>query len=291
MLEELEKLIKFIQTEYIQFNKKWQNSDYYTKINLKDNLVINLSENEEILNAVFNYREFINENNIQLLMDFKQFNTNSAKINIRTKAKNSIEYKIKNYIENHENGKVPINKCLNDLFGVRIICTEKIENPKVKLVIMGSSNFRLGDYGSYPQEIKSMVDRNKGRIVFTGFINNNELYKYHQIANVGVVPSMHNDPCPLSLFELITSGLPTIATKAGGMPEIGNNDTTIFVEMDNIVDDLIKAINMLYNDEQLRISMSKAAIKRAMLFKQKRFYDDFCSIVNGFIDLNEKSDD
>ena len=102
MLEELEKLIKFIQTEYIQFNKKWQNSDYYTKINLKDNLVINLSENEEILNAVFNYREFINENNIQLLMDFKQFNTNSAKINIRTKAKNSIEYKIKNYIENHE---------------------------------------------------------------------------------------------------------------------------------------------------------------------------------------------
>ena len=50
MLEELEKLIKFIQTEYIQFNKKWQNSDYYTKINLKDNLVIDLSENEEILN-------------------------------------------------------------------------------------------------------------------------------------------------------------------------------------------------------------------------------------------------
>lgn len=177
--------------------------------------------------------------------------------------------------------------------GVKELITalEKIENPKVKLVIMGSSNFGLGDYGSYPQETKSMVDRNKGRIVFTGFINNNELYKYHQIANVGVVPSMHNDPCPLSLFELITSGLPTIATKAGGMPEIGNNDTTIFVEMDNIVDDLIKAINMLYNDEQLRISMSKAAIKRAMLFKQKRFYDDFCSIVNGFIDLNEKSDD
>lgn len=131
MLEELEKLIKFIQTEYIQFNKKWQNSDYYTKINLKDNLVIDLSENEEILNAVFNYREFINENNIQLLMDFKQFNTENAKVNIRTKAKNSIEYKIKNYIENHENGKVPINKCLNDLFGIRIICTEKIEISKI----------------------------------------------------------------------------------------------------------------------------------------------------------------
>ena len=135
MLEELEKLIKFIQTEYIQFSKKWQNSDYYTKINLKNNLISDLAENEEILNAVFNYREFINENNIQLLMDFKQFNTENAKVNIRTKAKNSIEYKIKNYIENHENGKVPINKCLNDLFGIRIICTEKIEKDQIAELI------------------------------------------------------------------------------------------------------------------------------------------------------------
>ena len=68
MLEELEKLVKFI---YIQFNKKWQNSDYYTKINLKNNLISDLAENEEILNVVFSYREFINENNIKLLMDFK----------------------------------------------------------------------------------------------------------------------------------------------------------------------------------------------------------------------------
>ena len=135
MLEELEKLVKFIQTEYIQFNKKWQNSDYYTKINLKNNLISDLTENEEILNAVFNYREFINENNIKLLMDFKQFNTENAKVNIRTKAKNSIEYKIKNYIENHENGKVPINKCLNDLFGIRIICTKKIENEQIKQLV------------------------------------------------------------------------------------------------------------------------------------------------------------
>ena len=135
MLDDLEKLIKFIQTEYIEFNKKWQNSDYYTKINLKNNLILDLTENEEILNAVFNYREFINENNIKLLMDFKQFNTENAKVNIRTKAKNSIEYKIKNYIENHENGKVPINKCLNDLFGIRIICTKKIEDEQIKQLV------------------------------------------------------------------------------------------------------------------------------------------------------------
>ena len=126
MFEELKRLINFIQVEYIEFNKKWQNSIYYSKINLKDNLVINLVDNEALLSSVFNYREFINENNIQLLMDFKQFNTENSKVNIRTKTKNSIEYKIENYIKNHEHGIIPINKCLNDLFGIRIICKENL---------------------------------------------------------------------------------------------------------------------------------------------------------------------
>lgn len=126
MLKELDKLINFIQTEYIEFNEKWQNSSYYSKINLKKNTVCDLLDNELVLNTIFNYREFINENNIQLLMDFKQFNSEKAKVNSRAKTKNSIEYKIKNYIENHENGRVPIEKCLNDLFGIRIICLEEL---------------------------------------------------------------------------------------------------------------------------------------------------------------------
>lgn len=121
MLEELDKLINFIQTEYVDFTTKWEQSNYYSKINLKNTLVCDILENKVILDAIINYREFINENNIQLILDFKQFSTEKSKVNIRTKAKNSIEYKIKNYMENHENGRVPINKCFNDLFGIRII--------------------------------------------------------------------------------------------------------------------------------------------------------------------------
>ena len=126
MLEELKKLIEFIQFEYKEFNNKWKNSGNYVKINLKNNEVRDLLENKEMLETIFNYREFINENNIQLVMDFKQFNTEKSKVNIRAKTRNSIEFKIKNYTLTHENGKIPINKCLNDLFGIRIVCTEEI---------------------------------------------------------------------------------------------------------------------------------------------------------------------
>lgn len=131
MFEELDRLINFIQKEYIEFNEKWQKSNYYYKFNLKNNLVCDLLNNEIMLETIFNYREFINENNIQLLMDFKQFNSEISKVNIRTKTKNSIEFKIKNYNDNHENGKIPIEKCLNDLFGIRIICSQKLNYDEI----------------------------------------------------------------------------------------------------------------------------------------------------------------
>ncbi len=131
MIEELEKLIEFIQKEYNELTNKWENSEYYSKVNWKNTLVCNILEDKELLDTIISYRDFINENIIQLLMDFKQFNTDAAKVNIRAKAKNSIEYKIENYIKNHENGEVPINKCFNDLFGIRIICSNKIENEQI----------------------------------------------------------------------------------------------------------------------------------------------------------------
>lgn len=135
MLEELDKLIDFIQTEYIDFTTKWEQSNYYSKINLKNTVVCDIIENKVLLDAIINYREFINENNIQLVLDFKQFTTEKSKVNIRTKAKNSIEYKIKNYMENHENGKVPINKCFNDLFGIRMISKDGLTYNEIENLI------------------------------------------------------------------------------------------------------------------------------------------------------------
>lgn len=53
-------------------------------------------------------------------------------INTRIKGQNSIEYKIENYVLNHENGNVPINKCLNDLFGIRVIIAEDISHKDIQ---------------------------------------------------------------------------------------------------------------------------------------------------------------
>ncbi len=47
----------------------------------------------------------------------------------------TIEFKIENYIKNHENGKVPISKCFNDLFGIRIICNKELSFAEVSNLV------------------------------------------------------------------------------------------------------------------------------------------------------------
>lgn len=162
----------------------------------------------------------------------------------------------------------------------------KCKNKKIKLLIIGSSNFGNGDEGSYPMEVKKLVHDHSDQIKFTGYIDNKDIYKYHKIADVGVIPSTYNDPCPLSMFEMITSGLPTIATAAGGMTEIGNTDCTIFVHLDNIVNELSSAINMLANNPQKSLDMHVAALRRSDVFSKDRFYKDFCKTIIFFINEN-----
>lgn len=169
MLEEIEELIKFIQIEYGKITNNWEHSTYYEKINLKNNQVYEVIENKLILDTIIKYREFISENNIDLMMDFKKFNSNNATVNSRTKAKNSIEFKIKNYIDNHENGKVPINKCFNDLFGIRTICNTDISFDEIfNLIDTKYDNLKCID-SSIKKNIKlHMYTLKKIILVFNG---------------------------------------------------------------------------------------------------------------------------
>lgn len=134
MLDELDKLIMFIQEKYNQLLNEWNNIKEYSDFNLKKIEVREIVNNNQILNQIFDYRLFINENNLELCQEMKGLNLNSF-IDARVKLKNSIEDKIDNYIKNHEEGKVSVNKCINDIYGVRIIFNENIKYDDIKKYI------------------------------------------------------------------------------------------------------------------------------------------------------------
>lgn len=131
MFEDLEKLIVAVQTNHDRICKIWsEKSD--TIINLKKKMVINAREDVEIINSIWNYRSLVNDELVNIMFDLSRIEYQNSSVTSRVKAQNSIELKLENYIVNHENGRIPIKKCLNDLLGIRIVINDDFSPEEVK---------------------------------------------------------------------------------------------------------------------------------------------------------------
>ena len=96
-----------------------------TKTNLKNALVADIDADGIIYKSIMEYVQLLNEKSADITLPLAS--VCSCKVTARVKAQNSIEFKIQNYkTERHEFGKISINKCINDLFGIRIFLREPL---------------------------------------------------------------------------------------------------------------------------------------------------------------------
>ncbi len=167
MLEDLNKLILFIEQKYNSLYEKWKHSELFIRVNQKKKLVKNIKEDNNILNSILQYRLFINENHLDLKIALNELGLTSE-VNSRVKAQNSIEYKIRNYMsEKHNNGENPINKCFNDLYGIRIILNDRITYDEIKDFVEQRYEGKL-----------KCIDSSKGEYVATHIYFTNDNFSY-----------------------------------------------------------------------------------------------------------------
>lgn len=156
-----------------------------------------------------------------------------------------------------------------------------IDNSKIKLMIVGSSNFKGAKMTDYQYSILNIAAKHKDRIAFTGYVDNMALYRYHKSADIAAVPSICEEAFNIAILEFLASGVPTIATRSGGMVEEGTSETTLFVDKGaNLVNNIQRAILELYNDPFRLCTMSKNSIERSQLFDKKSYLDEFVMIIN-----------
>ena len=132
MLSDLGKLIELIEEYYDRINQEWDSYYQGERFNLKRKQVVHVKEKMDILEMVLLYCSFINEKVMEFVIKLGNNLNINLEVTSRVKQQNSIQYKIDSYIQNHANGKIPIKKCLNDLFGIRIILNENIEYNDIK---------------------------------------------------------------------------------------------------------------------------------------------------------------
>ena len=82
-------------------------------------------------------------------------------------------------------------------------------------------------------------------------------------------------------------GLPTIATKVGGNPELFTDETTIFIPFDDhVIENLRSNIVRLYEKIGLCKQMSEKALERATLFTREIYFSNFCKVIEDILGEN-----
>lgn len=153
-----------------------------------------------------------------------------------------------------------------------------INDPHIKLLMIGSAISGGNAATPYVEEVERLVEQAGDRIKFTGYIDNQELYRYYQSADMQVIPSLWEEAAGLIAIEGMLSGLPLIVTKSGGMVEYATEDVAIWVDREGIVANLEREIKELAGNAEKRKQMQKASFERAKAFPKGRFYHEFLEV-------------
>lgn len=132
--------------------------------------------------------------------------------------------------------------------------------PETVLVIVGSAYYGKDNLTGYVKELHQMGNRLPKHVRFIPFVPHDEMDRWFRLADVAVVPSFNEEAFGLVNLEAMASGVPVIATRAGGMPEIvRHHENGILIDQEHVQEQLAKAVVRLLKDERLARQMGERA--------------------------------
>ena len=101
------------------------------------------------------------------------------------------------------------------------------------------------------------------RVSFTGNIPYSDVADRYRRADVFLFPSVWDEPFGMPNVEAMACGVPVVATRGGGIPEIIEHGRSGLLVARGSVTELAEAILALLDDESLRRSIGEAGWRRA----------------------------
>lgn len=131
------------------------------------------------------------------------------------------------------------------------------QGPNIRLVVIGE-----GDVASY---LECAFPLNS-KVSFMGFVPKDKVYQLYSIADIGIVPSIHEEFGYVAV-EMMMFGLPIIASDTTGLKKIvqhGVNGLSVTLDISenrisNTISDLSRKLLRLLKDEKLRKTIRKNA--------------------------------
>lgn len=151
----------------------------------------------------------------------------------------------------------------------------KNKNSDIRLHIAGKGNLE--------ELVKNYVEIDN-RIVYHGFLNENEKEELILNCDVMVVPSVWYEPFGRVVIEAYKYGLPVIVTNMGGLPEIVEDEKTGFIIKEKLtIDEMSKALDYYINNKKIIGNMLPSCKLILEKFELKLQIDNFVKIYNDLI--------
>lgn len=162
----------------------------------------------------------------------------------RAQIRKALKLKDDDFIAIHLSNVRPVKR-IPDLLKIASL----IKNPKFKLLILSGGDFTQFD---------SLVKKYKLGKKLIVLQNVRDIGNYINAADIGLYTS-ETESFGMGMLEAMSYGKPVIATKAGGIPEVVENNKTGFLLPVSDIQGFVKKITQLVNDEFLVKKMGQQA--------------------------------
>ena len=127
------------------------------------------------------------------------------------------------------------------------------------------------------------------KILFTGFIDDEELIGLYQLADVCVFPSLY-EPFGIVVLEAMAAGCPVIVSSIGGMQEVIDNDVDGCKVPPGDIEALKNAILRVTSDDSFRKWLSENAKKKVRDYDWKNISERTIEIYNEVLESYERGE-
>jgi len=142
---------------------------------------------------------------------------------------------------------------------IAIKALNELSNHKnLKLIIAGD--------GEYLEDAKLLVRYFKleSRIVFTGFVRNEDTAKYYNACDIFILPTLRLESFGIVIAEAMACGKPVIASNIGAIPDVIDNGTNGILIPIGDFKELARQINSLLNNQRYSSMLAKNAQQKAL---------------------------
>jgi|GEM_PF-361685 len=154
--------------------------------------------------------------------------------------------------------------------GVMLAAMERVwdRHPRAALVLVGGTEFgrgRLHRETPFFKQFRDRASRASGRVIFTGFVPHENMDLTYLAGDIFVAPSQKAEGMPMVLLEASACGLPLVASRLGGIPEVvreGQNG--LLLDRPRDPEELAGKIITLIENQELARRLGRQARERAL---------------------------